>query len=186
MDHAVQMRLFLVPIEIQLASLKLQKSTIRLDEKMLNEITLHRWLRREFFVSMVPIFFWQSQTFPPFSSKSKIALRKIPESSVPLRANNIESNFQDFYQTLHGHPRGRGPGFVDMKTFSHKIQRHLFRVADDSWPGRLIDSKIMDKLKILVIILCHDHAVVVDWAKNRLELIVDDNRVKKSGRDHDP
>ena len=108
--------------------------------------------------------------FSPFSSKSKIALRKIPESSVPLRANNIESNFQDFYQTLHGHPRGRGPGFVDMKTFSHKIQRHLFRVANrnDSRPGRLIDSKIMFELKILVVILCNglmiglDHSFVVD------------------------
>ena len=43
----------------------------------------------------------------------------------------------------------------------------------------------MVELKILVVILCHDHAVVVDWAKNWLEIIVDDNRVKKSGRIND-
>ena len=42
----------------------------------------------------------------------------------------------------------------------------------------------MVELKILVVILCHDHAVVVDWAKNWLESIVADNRVKKSGSDH--
>ena len=43
----------------------------------------------------------------------------------------------------------------------------------------------MVELKILAIVLCHDHAVVVDWAKNGLESIVADNRVQKSGRDHD-
>ena len=43
----------------------------------------------------------------------------------------------------------------------------------------------MVELKILGIILCHDHAVVVDSAKNRLESIVADNQVQKSGRDHD-
>ena len=32
----------------------------------------------------------------------------------------------------------------------------------DSPPGRLFDSKIMVELKILVVKLCHDHAVVVD------------------------
>ena len=43
----------------------------------------------------------------------------------------------------------------------------------------------MVELKIMVVILCHDHAVVVDLAKNLLESIVADNRVQKSGRDHD-
>ena len=37
----------------------------------------------------------------------------------------------------------------------------LIRVANDSRPGRLMDSKIMVNLKILVVILCHEHAVVV-------------------------
>ena len=43
----------------------------------------------------------------------------------------------------------------------------------------------MVELKILVVIPCHDHAVVGDLAKNQLESIVDDNQVQKSGRDHD-
>ena len=38
----------------------------------------------------------------------------------------------------------------------------IIRVAFYSQPGRLIDSKIVDELKILVIILCQDHTVVVD------------------------
>ena len=67
-----------------------------------------------------------------------------------------------------------------------EVYSSLFgRVANDSRPGRLIDSKIMVELKILGVILCHDHAVVVGCAKNRLESIVANNRVKKSGRDHD-
>ena len=44
----------------------------------------------------------------------------------------------------------------------------------------------MVELKIVVVILCHDHAGVVDWAKNLLESIVADNRVKKSGPDLGP
>ena len=35
------------------------------------------------------------------------------------------------------------------------------RVAKDSRPGQLINTKIMVELKILVVILCHNHAVVV-------------------------
>ena len=35
------------------------------------------------------------------------------------------------------------------------------RVANDSGPGRIIDSKILVELKILVVILSRDHAVVV-------------------------
>ena len=48
----------------------------------------------------------------------------------------------------------------------------FIRVANDSRPGWLINSKIMVELKILVVILCHDHAVV-------------NNRVDKSFHDHD-
>ena len=59
------------------------------------------------------------------------------------------------------------------------------RVANDSRPGRSIDFKLMVELKILRVILCHDHAVEVDSAKTWLESIVADNRVQKSGRDHD-
>ena len=51
---------------------------------------------------------------------------------------------------------GRGP---------RKMKWGESRVANDSRPGRLIDSKFMVELKILVVIICHDHAVVVDWAK---------------------
>ena len=43
----------------------------------------------------------------------------------------------------------------------------------------------MVKLKILVVIMCHGHAVVVDGAKNQLESIAADNRVQKSGYDRD-
>ena len=43
----------------------------------------------------------------------------------------------------------------------------------------------MVELKILVLRLDHDYAVVVDWAKIQLESIVANNRVQKSGRDHD-
>ena len=43
------------------------------------------------------------------------------------------------------------------------VDEDLGRVANDSQPGRLIDSKIMVELKILFIILvCHNHAVVVE------------------------
>ena len=41
----------------------------------------------------------------------------------------------------------------------------------------------MVELKILVVILRHDHAAVVDWATNWLESIVADNRVQKSGHE---
>ena len=42
--------------------------------------------------------------------------------------------------------------------------RHILsnRVAKDSLPGRLIDSKIMVEWKIMAVILRHDHDVVVD------------------------
>ena len=43
----------------------------------------------------------------------------------------------------------------------------------------------MLELKILVVILCHDHAVVVYGAKNGLESNVADNRVQQFGRNHD-
>ena len=51
-----------------------------------------------------------------------------------------------------------------MKINMHKSSL-LFRVLEDSRPGQLIDSWIMVELKILVVILCHDHAVMVNWAK---------------------
>ena len=43
----------------------------------------------------------------------------------------------------------------------------------------------MVEFKILVVILYHHHADVVDWAKNLLESIVANNQVQKSGRNHD-
>ena len=65
----------------------------------------------------------------------------------------------------------------------HNIAAELLTIVGQ--PGRLIDSKIMVELNILVVIPCHDHAVVVNRPKNRLESIVDHSRVQKSGRDHD-
>ena len=52
-------------------------------------------------------------------------------------------------------------GFVPyLSTSLHQLQK--YRVDHSSPPGRLIDSKIMVELKILVIILCHDHALLVN------------------------
>ena len=48
------------------------------------------------------------------------------------------------------------------RLFADFLWRVLIIVANDSRPGRLIYSKIMVELKILVVILCHEHAVVVD------------------------
>ena len=43
---------------------------------------------------------------------------------------------------------------------THNIAAELLTIVGQ--PGRLIDSKIMVELNILVVILCHDHAVLVN------------------------
>ena len=50
--------------------------------------------------------------------------------------------------------------FMDAKVRSSTVI--FIRVANDHRPGRLINSKNRVELKILVVVLCHYHAVVVD------------------------
>ena len=57
---------------------------------------------------------------------------------------------------------GQGEIIILLPEGSRVLSTPKNRVANDSRPGRLIDSKITVELKILVVIPCHDHAVVVD------------------------
>ena len=53
---------------------------------------------------------------------------------------------------------GYDEGLIQVSSVKYRVTR----VANDSRPGWLMDSKIMVELNILVVILCHDHAVVVN------------------------
>ena len=64
---------------------------------------------------------------------------------------------------------GGHPGWTLPRIHRHRAEQvlHLFswlnhRVANDSRPSQLINYKIMVKLNIVVVLLCHDHDVVVD------------------------
>ena len=48
-----------------------------------------------------------------------------------------------------------------VKSYLNKMLE-LYRVANDCQPSPFINSKIMVEWKNLVVILCHDHAVLVD------------------------
>ena len=59
-------------------------------------------------------------------------------------------------------PRNTGKHDTVLHSKIQIILTHLSRVANDSRPGRLVDSKIMVELKIMGVMLCHGHAAVVD------------------------
>ena len=56
------------------------------------------------------------------------------------------------------------------------------RLANDSRPGRLLDSEIIIDFKILISVVLRSVPIVSIIGWNRLEL---GNRVQKSGRDYD-